>query len=78
MRRALTEQGIQTSVHYPPIHTFSAYAELAARPLPRTDELGRALLTLPLFPHMTEAQVDEVAGALTGALAVRHQEGTLS
>jgi dTDP-4-amino-4,6-dideoxygalactose transaminase len=74
LRRALAQRAIQTSVHYPPIHTFSAYRELAAHPLPRTDALAPRLLTLPLFPHMTEAQVNEVAGALTGALAAREPE----
>jgi dTDP-4-amino-4,6-dideoxygalactose transaminase len=38
VRTALAEDGIQTSVHYPPIHTFSAYREAARRrELPRTD-----------------------------------------
>lgn len=69
LRRALAGRGIQTSVHYPPIHTFSAYRELAARPLSRTDALAPRLLTLPLFPHITEAQVDHVIGALSAALA---------
>jgi dTDP-4-amino-4,6-dideoxygalactose transaminase len=69
VRRWLARRGIQTSVHYPPIHTFSAYDGVAARPLPRTDQLGPRLLTLPLFPHMTTAQVDVVADALIEALA---------
>ena len=68
IRGALAARGIQTSVHYPPIHRFSAYRELATRPLPRTDDVGERLLTLPLFPHMTEAQVDEVADALVDTL----------
>jgi dTDP-4-amino-4,6-dideoxygalactose transaminase len=70
IRAALAARGIQTSVHYPPIHRFSAYSGQATRPLPRTDDLGERLLTLPLFPHMTDAQVDEVADALVGALGV--------
>ena len=71
IRGALAARRIQTSVHYPPIHRFSAYREQAARPLPRTDDVGDRLLTLPLFPHMTEAQVHEVADALVDALADR-------
>jgi dTDP-4-amino-4,6-dideoxygalactose transaminase len=71
VRAALAARGIQTSVHYPPLHSFSAYSELATRPLSRTDDLAERLLTLPLFPHMTEAQVDEVADALVEALDVR-------
>jgi dTDP-4-amino-4,6-dideoxygalactose transaminase len=68
VRAALAERRIQTSVHYPPVHRFSAYGG-TARPLPRTDDLGDRLLTLPLFPHMAEAQVHEVADALLDALA---------
>jgi dTDP-4-amino-4,6-dideoxygalactose transaminase len=71
VRGALAARRIQTSVHYPPIHRFSAYRAAATRPLPRTDGLGDRLLTLPLFPHMTEAQVHEVADALVDALDIR-------
>jgi dTDP-4-amino-4,6-dideoxygalactose transaminase len=70
IRAALAERRIQTSVHYPPIHRFSAY-EGSTRPLPRTDDVGDRLLTLPLFPHMTDAQVHEVADALIDALSGR-------
>ena len=75
VRRSLAQSGIQTSVHYPPIHTFSAYEELAARPLPRTDQLSPRLLTLPLFPHMTSEAVDVVADALIEALAAEPVAG---
>jgi dTDP-4-amino-4,6-dideoxygalactose transaminase len=68
IRGALASRRIQTSVHYPPIHRFSAYRGMALRPLPRTDDLADRLLTLPLFPHMSEAQVHEVADALVDAL----------
>jgi dTDP-4-amino-4,6-dideoxygalactose transaminase len=64
LRAALAARRIQTSVHYPPIHRFSAYRQLEGRPLPRTDEVADRLLTLPLYAHMTEEQVDEVADAL--------------
>lgn len=70
LRDALAARRIQTSVHYPPIHLFSAYAGWAGgRPLPRTELLASRILTLPLYPHMTAEQVDEVAGALLEELA---------
>jgi dTDP-4-amino-4,6-dideoxygalactose transaminase len=64
-------RGIQTSVHYPPIHRFSAYADEAGarRELPKTTALAGRLLTLPLYPVMQDVQVEAVAGALLGALA---------
>jgi dTDP-4-amino-4,6-dideoxygalactose transaminase len=68
VRAALKARGIQTSVHYPPIHRFSAYRYLENRPLPRTDDLADRLLTLPLFPHLREDEVDDVADALLLAL----------
>jgi dTDP-4-amino-4,6-dideoxygalactose transaminase len=69
VRAALAEQRIQTSVHYPPIHTFSQYAEAGARRgLPQTDAVARRLLTLPLFAHMSDEQVDAVVEALLDAV----------
>ena len=60
---------IQTSVHYPPIHRFSAYRDHPwARPLPRTESVAQRLLTLPLFPHMSEDQVVEVVSGLSEAV----------
>jgi dTDP-4-amino-4,6-dideoxygalactose transaminase len=72
VRTALTEQRIQTSVHYPPIHRFTAYRGLeTARPLPSTEAVADRLLTLPLFGHMTGEQVELVAETLTDAVAAR-------
>jgi len=65
VRAALAERRIQTSVHYPPIHRFSQYAELGARrPLPRTEDVAARVLTLPLFAHMREEQTEAVIEAL--------------
>jgi len=67
-RTALDEQGIQTSVHYPPIHTFSAYRADSRRPLPQTEAVAERLLTLPLHGRMTDDQADTVADALLQTL----------
>ena len=64
VRTSLTRAGIQTSVHYPPIHGFTAYADATPRPLPRTDEVAPRLLTLPLYPGLTDDGVDLVASSL--------------
>ena len=68
VRTALDERGIQTSVHYPPIHTFSAYRSRAGRPLPQTDAVAPRLLTLPLYGRMTDEQVEAVIEALLQTL----------
>jgi dTDP-4-amino-4,6-dideoxygalactose transaminase len=67
LRRALSEAGIQTSIHYPPAHRLSLYREGATR-LPVTDAYADRCLTLPLFPHMTEAQQDLVVESLSASL----------
>jgi dTDP-4-amino-4,6-dideoxygalactose transaminase len=69
VRAALNERGIQTSVHYPPIHTFTQYrAAGARRPLPRTEAIAERILTLPLYGRMTDEQVESVIEALLAAL----------
>jgi dTDP-4-amino-4,6-dideoxygalactose transaminase len=68
--RFMTEMknlGIQTSIHYPPIHRFSYYQthlQQASPALPITEEAGRRLVTLPLHPLLTAAEVDEVCQAI--------------
>ncbi|HEY6835415.1 MAG TPA: DegT/DnrJ/EryC1/StrS family aminotransferase [Gaiellaceae bacterium] len=68
VRTALEERGIQTSVHYPPIHTFSAYRDGSRRPLPRTDAVAGRILTLPLYGRMTDDQADLVVEGLRQTL----------
>src|SRR3954469_7106220 len=68
-RAALADRGVQTSVHYPPVHRFSIYAEPAAdAELPLTDAYAARAVTLPLFAHMTDSQHDVVVEAVAAAL----------
>jgi dTDP-4-amino-4,6-dideoxygalactose transaminase len=68
VRSQLANLGIQTSVHYPPIHAFSAYRERSPRPLPCTDSVAPRLLTLPLYGSMTEDQAEAVIDSLLQTL----------
>jgi dTDP-4-amino-4,6-dideoxygalactose transaminase len=68
VRAALAGSGIQTSVHYPPIHGFSTYRADAPRSLPETERIAPRLLTLPLYPHMTTVQVELVCSELLKAI----------
>ena len=68
VREALAARRIQTSVHYPPIHSFTAFRELSRRPLPRTDALAERILTLPLYPHLADEQVGLVVEELLSAV----------
>jgi len=70
VRAALAQARIQTSVHYPPIHRFSAYSGIGpARRLPRTDDVADRMLTLPLFGHMSDEQFELVTETLLEAVA---------
>jgi dTDP-4-amino-4,6-dideoxygalactose transaminase len=68
VRTALDGNGIQTSVHYPPIHTFTQYRSVARRELPRTEAVADRLLTLPLYGRMTDEQVDAVIEVVLTAI----------
>jgi dTDP-4-amino-4,6-dideoxygalactose transaminase len=76
VRTALVERRIQTSVHYPPIHQFSAFSGYAQRPLLHTEDVSARLLTLPLFPHMRDEQVEEVVEALVAAVGAPASVGS--
>jgi dTDP-4-amino-4,6-dideoxygalactose transaminase len=71
VRSALGEAGIGTGVHYPrPAHLNPAWSELGAPgDFPAAEALAKRTLSLPMFPGITEAEVDEVASALRAALA---------
>jgi dTDP-4-amino-4,6-dideoxygalactose transaminase len=68
--RFLKSKGVQTSIHYPPIHQFTCYRELSLSHgnLKLTEDLGRRILTLPLFPNMTLKQVELVCSAFREAV----------
>jgi len=67
---ALNDRGIGTGVHYPALHLFALYRRLGWKDgdFPHAEYAGRNTLTLPLFPTMTDADVDRVVEALESVL----------
>lgn len=64
LQSELTNAGIQTGIHYPiPIHLQEAYASLGykAGDLPVTERLCERVLSLPMFPELTEEQMQSIA-----------------
>jgi dTDP-4-amino-4,6-dideoxygalactose transaminase len=60
----LRGHGIQASIHYPPIHLFSLYRRQFGYKygvLPKTEEVSRREVTLPLHPGMNEEDVRWIA-----------------
>jgi dTDP-4-amino-4,6-dideoxygalactose transaminase len=67
----LDEAGIGAGIHYPqPLHLLGAYAGLGYRPgsFPVAEAAAREILTLPLFPGITESQQERVAETLRAAV----------
>ncbi len=71
LQQYLEGKGIQTLIHYPlPVHLQKAYSDLGYKTgdFPVAEKACDQLLSLPLYPEMTETQVDEVAGAVRDGL----------
>lgn len=68
--QGLRARGIGSGVHYPAIHLFKFYRAQGWREgmLPHTERIGRAILTLPLFPAMTDADPERVVSALVAVI----------
>jgi dTDP-4-amino-4,6-dideoxygalactose transaminase len=63
--QAMKEKGIQTSIHYPPTWRMTGYKSLlTTAEVPIADVVCDRELTLPLYPTLTEAEVQFVADSL--------------
>jgi len=70
----LAARGIQTSVHFIPLHYFTAYQRYGGwkqGDFPVAEHIFDGAMSLPIFPDMTDAQVDEVCQALREILHPR-------
>jgi len=65
-------QGIQTSIHYPPIHTFKAFREIgySFHDLSVTENIAAREVTLPLYPGMTEDNLMLVVDTVRKSLKI--------
>ena len=71
MRARLADAGVGTGIHYPaPVHLQPAYThgQVRAHALPVTEQAAQEVLSLPMYPALTEAQVCTVAAAVSDAV----------
>jgi dTDP-4-amino-4,6-dideoxygalactose transaminase len=69
-----SEHGVQTTV-YPAVHQLESYvATFGEVSLPNTERVAASLSSIPLFPHMTEAQQDQVVAAVKDAVTASEPE----
>jgi hypothetical protein len=68
--RGMQAIGIGTGVHYPALHLFKLYRGMGYGPgdFPHAERIGAGIVTLPLFPSMTEADVDRVCDGVRDIL----------
>jgi dTDP-4-amino-4,6-dideoxygalactose transaminase len=74
--REMAKNGIQTSVHYKPIHLLSYYRSRFPRQeaeVATTEEVGRRVVTLPLHPLMSDTDIRLVAASIRTILD-RHRD----
>ncbi len=67
LQQHLTEQGIGTLIHYPvPPHLQEAYQELHYKKgdFPIAEEIAETCLSLPLYPGLTEEEINQVVNAI--------------
>ena len=71
MFRELREHHIGVQVHYVPVHhhTVSSDIELPPEGMPVCDEVYAGLISLPIYPDLTDEQQDYVVGTLRKILA---------
>ncbi|MBN1459921.1 MAG: DegT/DnrJ/EryC1/StrS family aminotransferase [Armatimonadetes bacterium] len=68
VRKLMAQDGVQTSVHYPPVHRFSIFAD-AGVALPATEYVADHEITLPLYNTLGDDGIDIVCASLTHAMA---------
>jgi dTDP-4-amino-4,6-dideoxygalactose transaminase len=67
VRNVLHKAGIQTSMHYPPVHLFSIFREFSTV-LSKTENIAARLITLPMYSKMVQPEVDYIARTMNDAL----------
>jgi dTDP-4-amino-4,6-dideoxygalactose transaminase len=73
----LVKRGVQCGIHYPvPVHLQTAYRHLGFGPesFPVAERCADEFLSLPMFPELTEAQINTVADALTEVVSDQSSE----
>jgi dTDP-4-amino-4,6-dideoxygalactose transaminase len=74
VQRSLRASGIGTGIHYPlPIHLQPAWKDLGYEPgdFPVSEQAADQVLSLPMYPELTESAIAEVADQVREAAAAR-------
>ena len=58
LRKNLSELGIETGIHYRPIHTMTMYQNSSM--LPITEKIGKEIVSIPIHPNLSEDDIDMI------------------
>lgn len=67
LKKFLEDNGVGCAIHYPiPLHLQKCYADLGYKQgdFPVTEKAARECLSLPVYPELTDAQIDRVADVI--------------
>ncbi|ACS91098.1 DegT/DnrJ/EryC1/StrS family aminotransferase [Thermococcus sibiricus] len=69
LQQYLLRNGIKTQIHYPvPVHLQKAYLDLGVKVrLPVTEQISQEILSLPMFPHLSDTEVEKIARVVKDA-----------
>jgi len=76
LQMKLRKAGIQTSVHYPPVHLFSYYRKTygySKGDLPKTEEVSQRELSLPLYPQLSLKWVQYICDVIKSSITTQRQ-----
>ena len=64
---AMSAEGVQCQIHYVPVYWFPYYQHLGHKlgECPNAEEVYKGFLSIPLYPAMTDKDVDDVISAVT-------------
>ncbi|MDQ3685421.1 MAG: DegT/DnrJ/EryC1/StrS family aminotransferase [Acidobacteriota bacterium] len=73
MQKNLSAAGVQTGIHYPiPVHLQPAYTSLGYKPgdFPEAERQAARVLSLPMYPELTDEQIEHVVAVVSGQWSV--------
>jgi dTDP-4-amino-4,6-dideoxygalactose transaminase len=74
LQEFLGDKGIATGLHYPlPLHMQKAYEHLGYKEgdFPITERVAKRLLSLPMYPELTRAQIKYVVDSIKESMVMK-------